>query len=50
MGGLKAHVDFTFNGYEDFGSLAMLIIPGGLYWESNPCSEEAEFVKKADFV
>jgi putative intracellular protease/amidase len=46
MGGINASVDYTIKGYDDFDSLAMVIMPGGLSWDDNDYCEIAEFVKK----
>ncbi len=46
MGGIKASVDFSIDDYDNFDSLSILIIPGGLSWEENDYDEIAQFVKK----
>lgn len=46
MGGIKAAVDFSITDYNNFDSLSMLIIPGGLSWGENDYDNIATFVKK----
>ena len=45
LGGIRAEIDCTIADYSDFGSLAMVIIPGGLSWWDNDLPEIVEFVK-----
>ena len=35
IGGIRAGVDYTVQEYRDFASLAMLILPGGFFWQEN---------------
>lgn len=46
MGGIRAAVDFSICDYDNFDSLSMLILPGGLSWEGNEYDEIAQFVTK----
>ncbi|AQR94867.1 type 1 glutamine amidotransferase family protein [Clostridium saccharoperbutylacetonicum] len=46
MGGINAFVDYSINDYQNFNNLAMVILPGGLFWEENDYNEIAEFIKK----
>ncbi|WP_042274459.1 type 1 glutamine amidotransferase family protein [[Clostridium] dakarense] len=46
MGGINASIDCTINNYKNFNNLAMVILPGGLSWESNDYGEIAEFINR----
>jgi putative intracellular protease/amidase len=46
IGGLKAEIDYSLNGYQNFDNLAMLVLPGGFSWGENKYQEIANFVKK----
>ncbi len=47
MGGIRARVDYSIDGYHNFENVAMIILPGGLSWEDNRYDNIAEFVRKA---
>lgn len=47
MGCLKTQVDYVIDDYNDFHSLAMVIIPGGLSWEEDSHDDIATFVGAA---
>jgi putative intracellular protease/amidase len=47
MGGIKSEVDYCLSNYQNFDSLAMIILPGGLSWQENDYDEIEGFVQSA---
>jgi len=47
MGGLRAEIDCTFGGYQDFENTAMIILPGGLAWKEGGHDGVVDFLRKA---
>ena len=47
IGGLRAEIDLTLDGYRDFENVAMLILPGGFEWQEDRHDAIAAFVRKA---
>lgn len=46
MGGINATIDHTFKDYKNLDDVAMLIIPGGLGWESQFNKDIPTFIEK----
>jgi putative intracellular protease/amidase len=46
MGGIRADIDYSIKNYKNYDSLAIVIIPGGLSWETNDYDEIKQFVKR----
>lgn len=46
MGGIKSSVDYSISDYDNYDSLALIILPGGLSWSKNAYAEIADFVRK----
>lgn len=46
MGGIRAAVDFSISGYDNFDRLSMVILPGGLSWAEREYDEIARFIKR----
>lgn len=45
MGGIKAPIDYTIESYTGYDQLALVLIPGGLAWETNDFPDIAKFLK-----
>lgn len=47
MGGIKSEIDYCIDKYQNFDSLAMIILPGGLSWKENDYDDIAEFIQSS---
>lgn len=47
IGGLRAEIDLTLEEYKDFSNTALLILPGGFYWQRQGLKGIANFVREA---
>ncbi len=47
IGGVSAAIDYNMQSYTDFSNTAMLILPGGFWWQEHTGEPIAEFVRAA---